>query len=624
MKAAWKLLGDFSFVTSRLLRMLVTTCPGHMYVLVALVVGQASLPYVRWHYLGQFIDEPAPKALVCFSILLALALIVDNLVKKITFNVDQYFYEAFAPFLPQARQHYGMSSFQRGSAVYNSLSEAERASYSAGFLVQGQFLLIGRLLTLIIGVATLLWFAPVLGLIVAAVTLVIVAVQIYCAVRLSRHERGLWSDKAEVTSLKNLFTYKEKMKSVILFGIDAELISRIGAVSRRLARSLLTMSRALVVPELVSNAVLGLAFAAGLWMLMTKAQGERISHGEVAFLVTTMVTVGLGIKGIVETVAQQALGADKLVDLFRFMFGHAPGSALSARDEALLDLPAYVVPAVRVEDLSFEYEEGRPVLCHVTARFPANQTTYLVGSNGAGKTTLLNVLSKLYSVLPGKVFLGDFDIAHVNTAAWQSRVRHMGQDSLSLKLTPYELLAMAAGERIQEIPKDQEAIDPGLRERMWQALDLACLADKVRGFKRGLLETFAVWREAEEDLSGGQWRKLNVAMTFMGILSGRVSVVILDEPFHGIEPRHARQILENFQKLPVTLILVSHHADMMLANGNVVFMHRTGHGESLKTVVYSGTHAELLRQYPEYVEYCALDPLWQEMLLVQQPVAKSA
>lgn len=624
MKAAWKLLNDFCFVTYHLLHMLRTICPGHMYVLLALVVCQASLPYVRWHWFGQLIDQPTVRPLLFFSSLLVLGLIVDQLVKKIIYSVDQYFYEAFAPFLPQARQRYGMSSFQRGSVVYNSLHEAERASYSAAFLVQGQFLLIGRLLTLIVGVATLLWFAPIVGLVVAAAAAVIVAVEVYCAVRLARHERSLWSDKAEVTSLKNLFTYNEKMKCLLLFGIDDQLICRITAVSRRLARSLLAVSRRTLAPELFSAVTLGLAFAAGLWMMLDGFQAGQFSRGEMAFLITTVITVGVGMKGIVETVAQQALGADKLVDLFRFMFTQPKPSAASLAGGSLQDMPAYALPEVEVVDLTFEYEQGKPVLRNVSAEFPAGKTTYLVGANGAGKTTLLNVLSKLYPVPEGKIFLGKFDVAHVSTIAWQSRVRHMGQDSLSLKLTPYELLAMAAGLSVQQVPSDERQIDPPWREKMWQALELACLADKVRGFKRGLLETFAVWREAEEDLSGGQWRKLNVAMTFMGILSGRVSVVILDEPFHGIEPRHARQILENFQKLPVTLILVSHHADMMPANGHVVFMHRTGHGESLKTVVYSGTHAELLRQYPEYVEYCALDPLWQEMLLAQQPVAKSA
>lgn len=616
--AALKLLYDFSFVTRHLLQMLWATCPWHLLGLLTLIVLQAALPYWRWQWFGRLIDSAAHPAGITavlvpwywFSGLVLLVLIIETLAKKLSYSVEQYFSECFAPYLPRARQRFGMSSFQRGSAVFNSLQAAERAEYSARYLVDGQFLLLGRSLTLMVGIAVIARYAPLVGLLITAASLLVIAVQLYCAIHMAHYDRSFWSDKAEATNLRNLFTYKERMKSLLLFGIDDTAIEQVTSLASRFARALRTMSSKLLSLELLAGTVLAAAFAAGAWLLVAECVAGQRSQGQMAFLVTTMITVGLGMKGVVEAAAQQALGADKIVDLFRFMHGTAlpqPRTRANHKDGEM-----ETIGDIRIEGLTFGYEEGRPVLCNATAIFPAGKITFLVGSNGAGKTTLLNVLSHIYPIPEGCVFIGSLDVSNVAAVALRHRLKHLGQDSLNIRLTVRQLLAMAAG-----FTEGASQSLPDVEERMWKALSWSCLDDKVRKFKRGLDEPMAVWREAEEDLSGGQHRKLNIAMLFMGILSERVSEVVLDEPFHGIEPRHARKILEHFRKLPVTLIVVSHDVDRIPPEAHVVFLHRDDTKSDSRTTVYDGTHRELLRDNAAYREYCSLDSVHEQLILNQ-------
>ena len=610
--AAWKLMRDFAFVSWHMLRMLHRACPWHLYLLLGLVLTQAVLPYARWAWFGELIDratvaqhlDSIVEPWLWFSLLTLLVFVVEVGAQSVTYHIDEHFIETFAPFLPRARQRYGMSSFQRGNAVHDSLEAAERGEYSARFLVTGQFFLIGRILMVLAGILALVQFSPFLGVLVTAAALVIIAVELYCAVRQSLTDRSFWSDRSERTNLSGQFTRKEDMKGLILFGIDDGVIRKITHLAQRISRALRHLNRRLFPAELLMAISLAAVFAGGTW-LTARATVEGGSPGDLAFLVTTLLTVGLSMKGIVEQTAQQALGCDKLVDLFRFVYGAHPAPTPES-SSAVADNGC---PTLRVTDLTFGYEDGQTVLERVSALFPAGETTFLVGSNGSGKTTLLNVLSRLYHVPPRTVFFGAGDISTIDGLSLRTRLKHLAQDAHPLRLSPRELLALPEG------LDAAAARTPEAEARMWQALDLACLADTVRGFRRGLDEERSIWRAAEVDLSGGQQKKLSIAQLFMAILSGTVSAVVLDEPFHGIEPRHARIIFDHFEQLGVTLILVTHHMEMVPASARVVFLYRNEQEAQPRVEVREGTHRELLRSSPEYVTHCSFDPLWLNALL---------
>jgi len=66
---------------------------------------------------------------------------------------------------------------------------------------------------------------------------------------------------------------------------------------------------------------------------------------------------------------------------------------------------------VAFENVSFEYDAGKPVLRDVSFRTPAGTTTALVGSSGSGKSTLVGLVMAFHRPLAGRVLVDGRDLA---------------------------------------------------------------------------------------------------------------------------------------------------------------------------------------------------------------------
>ena len=62
------------------------------------------------------------------------------------------------------------------------------------------------------------------------------------------------------------------------------------------------------------------------------------------------------------------------------------------------------------EDVSFAYEESTPVLSGVNLKLAPGDKVALFGTSGTGKSTLVHLLSRLYAVPDGTVFIDGVDI----------------------------------------------------------------------------------------------------------------------------------------------------------------------------------------------------------------------
>ena len=58
---------------------------------------------------------------------------------------------------------------------------------------------------------------------------------------------------------------------------------------------------------------------------------------------------------------------------------------------------------VRMVDVDFEYEQGKPVLKNVTLYAEPGQKVAFVGATGAGKTTITNLINRFYDIADGKI-----------------------------------------------------------------------------------------------------------------------------------------------------------------------------------------------------------------------------
>ena len=195
------------------------------------------------------------------------------------------------------------------------------------------------------------------------------------------------------------------------------------------------------------------------------------------------------------------------------------------------------VDGISVEGLRKSYGD-KVVLDGIDLTVPAGSVFALLGPNGSGKTTTVQILSTLISADGGTASVAGHSLAE-DPDGVRASIGVTGQFS---------------------------AVDNLLtaQENMWLMADLHHLP-KAEGRSRAadLLARFDLTDVAGKlatTFSGGMRRKLDLAMTLMG----NPSVIFLDEPTTGLDPRSRRnlwEIITNLVSAGVTIFLTTQYLD---------------------------------------------------------------
>lgn len=161
----------------------------------------------------------------------------------------------------------------------------------------------------------------------------------------------------------------------------------------------------------------------------------------------------------------------------------------------------------------------------------------LLGPNGAGKTTTFRMACGLIDATDGRVILAGDDVT--NWPMYKRARRGMGflpqDDSIFRKLTVEQNLRAI----LEYLPVDRRERE----RRIGELLEQFGLADKHR--------------QIASTLSGGERRRLEIARC----LASRPSLILLDEPFTGIDPvtiHSIQDIISDLCKSGIAVLLTDH------------------------------------------------------------------
>lgn len=175
---------------------------------------------------------------------------------------------------------------------------------------------------------------------------------------------------------------------------------------------------------------------------------------------------------------------------------------------------------IRVDNLSFAYRRGKPVLDGLSFEAREGEITAIVGANGVGKTTLVKSILG-YLTPKGEVYLGgknrkDYAFADVTTL-----VGYLTQEStVQAALTVFDVVLLG---RIHRLGL---RVEPFELEKVWTLL------------KKLKIDHLA--NQYYNELSGGQRRVVNIAQT----LVKEPQVLILDEPTANLDMQNEIEMLE--------------------------------------------------------------------------------
>lgn len=93
------------------------------------------------------------------------------------------------------------------------------------------------------------------------------------------------------------------------------------------------------------------------------------------------------------------------------------------------ELPAEAPATVEFDDVSFGYDDERPVLDGLSFEIRAGETLAVVGSSGSGKSTVSLLLPRFYDVTHGAVLIGGHDVRELTLDSLRAAIGLVPEDS---------------------------------------------------------------------------------------------------------------------------------------------------------------------------------------------------
>jgi ATP-binding cassette subfamily B protein len=234
---------------------------------------------------------------------------------------------------------------------------------------------------------------------------------------------------------------------------------------------------------------------------------------------------------------------------------------------------------IDVNDVSFHYDNGVPVLSHVDLHIAPGRCFAVVGPSGGGKTTLCQLIPRFYDVCEGSITVDGRDVRSVTQRSLRRNIGILQQDVFMFAGTVRDNIRYGRPDAT-----DEEIVEAARR---------AEIHDEILAMPEGYDSYIG---ERGVMLSGGQKQRLSIARVFLK----NPKVLILDEATSALDTVTEQRIQKSLDELSVgrTTIIIAHrlstvrHADCIAV---VEGEHIIELGSHQKLMAKNGAYAALCR-----------------------------
>ncbi len=247
-------------------------------------------------------------------------------------------------------------------------------------------------------------------------------------------------------------------------------------------------------------------------------------------------------------------------------------------------------------DVAFRYPDGdEDVVSHVSFTVDAGQMLGIIGSTGSGKSTLVQLIPRLYDVTEGQVMLDGVDVRDLSLSDLRGRIGYIPQQGMLFSGTVESNLKFA-GDSVS---------DEDMREAARVAQATEFIEEREDGYGSPI-------SQGGGNVSGGQRQRLSIARA----LAKKPEVVVFDDSFSALDYKtdaRLRDELARTQTEAALVVVAQRIATIMHADQIVVL--------DEGTVVGQGTHEELLRSCPAYLEIAQSQLSASELGLTEEEIS---
>jgi ABC-type multidrug transport system fused ATPase/permease subunit len=223
---------------------------------------------------------------------------------------------------------------------------------------------------------------------------------------------------------------------------------------------------------------------------------------------------------------------------------------------------------VRFDNVSFAYEQNRPVLKNISFTVVPGTVTAIVGPTGSGKSSLMSMMSRLFDPDSGSLSIDGIDLRDLDLDSLRANV--------SVALQENVLFGISLRDNIRY------AVPDATDEQVMEAVEVACVEEYIATLPEGL-DTILSDRGGK--LSTGQRQRLSIARA---LVKG-APVLILDEPTAALDAATEHKVLQrltNWAKKRV-VFLITHRISTIQQADNILYIDQG-------RLVEHGSHEDLM------------------------------
>ncbi len=300
-----------------------------------------------------------------------------------------------------------------------------------------------------------------------------------------------------------------------------------------------------------------------MYMAVYKWLGGSISVGQFAMVTSLSLLIINDARGL----------SRRFLEFFEYLGNIADGVEIMVKDQEVKDLQGAGVLQVRNAEIEFshvdfQYAEGKEVFVDLNIKIKGGEKVGLVGFSGSGKSTFVNLLTRLYDIRSGAIYVDSQDISRVT------------QDSLR--------------EQISLIPQDPMLFHRSLMENIRygniQATDDEVIEAAKLAFAHEFIEELpqgydSLVGERGVKLSGGQRQRVAIARAILK----NSPILVLDEATSSLDSKTEKLIqkgLDNLMK-GKTVIVIAHRLSTISHMDRIIVFDQG-------KIVEEGSHENLL------------------------------
>ncbi len=283
-----------------------------------------------------------------------------------------------------------------------------------------------------------------------------------------------------------------------------------------------------------------------------------------AFLMITMISVMLPRAGV---------AADRIEEVLNTRETITDKADTENTDRKLTDCKG----VVEFRNVSFRFDGGSEnAISGLSFKAEPGKTTAIIGSTGCGKSTVVNLLDRFYDVTEGSITLDGVDIRDMSQKELRSHIGLVPQKGVLFSGT-IESNIKYGGDFVTD-------------EDMKEAAVIAQAAEFIDSRKDGYAESIA---QGGTNVSGGQKQRLSIARA----IAVKPKVYVFDDSFSALDFKTDAALRKALSKRTkdASVIIVAQRISTIMNADQIILLNEG-------RTVGKGTHRELLKNCPEYLE----------------------